>query len=672
MVFWGTMKRFIFISGSFGLIAACVVSALYAYFFYIPGEVERRVIGSFNQLGFKSPSFSSLEHSTNKIIIRDVSLDDQRFGIIESVIIRYSALDFLTNNGRGNSVAIKGMKLTGELSKDNTPVMASWQNNAQLMQNLQHFPVDNISIEDAVFDLFSESLGGIRIQADGQINISAAQDMSIKAHLRSQQKRLTFSSKLEGSLEANDLLSVQADVEDFLLDLPAIQIRRGQGSLSGIFPFGDTDSHPPSLSIKGQLASLTWNNLPLRNIKVNAEVSPMQTSHYDLQGSTIGPETIEWRSNVLTTTGTDDSSLYRSNTQIMPASLGDLQSFLKRNTDLALDSPLPAILLQREAPVVTINNASNSNTKEKRGSMEIKFIDLPTVLNVEYRSDPDNELDLIGSTKVERTTFQPTVDGDDTTFFNFSALGNFTLRKYASAPELLWIAHTKVYDGLISFGSLNIPNIKGVIFLGTDSAQKKKHFLDFQFNLKSNIRQKGRLYLNLDDAASPLLGKLTLDIYDGTLEIRDPLIRQGRIARKNVLEVSNINLNTLARDARLPGVSVNGYLAGRIPFEEKDRGLYVTGGLLQSQDKGVIRLSNKITEGLFPDDTAKNERLRQALTNFHYEFFEIRIDGDLSDRVMITLSTRGKNPEIPTKDPVDVNLQIETPISVLFQSLLAQ
>ncbi len=664
------MNRFIIILMAIVFVAAGIAGT-YAYYVYVPEKIEKTVISGFNRFGFESPAFSELRREKGQIILKNVALDTERFSTIEELRIHFSLLQFLINPTRAQNVTVHGLSLTGELSDKFSPIIAGWTNDAQIVQSLQSFPADKITIESATLDLLSDHFGGIKINGDGQILIKSNGQVDIKANAATKQNKLGIVSKLDFSINGDNNISFEASFEDFLVELTDVSAKRGNGKLSGTY-FYNRESPDFSLSGDFQFASLLWLDMPLSNVKTNINFTPSEKK-YILKGSTFGNEQIDWQGEIIhTASANNKKELYRSQINIFPKKLNDIQNFFGRNKKLGVNAYIPKTLLDIASPSINIENFYDPQSQDIRGTLNIKYKKPAALIKVAYKNDPQKATDLVGNIEMDKTTFRPTPEAKDGTRFDLSALGNFTLRDYATKPAFLWVAHTTVHNGILDFGSLEIPQVQGIVFLGGSEAQqkKRKHTLNFSFPLKDNIEHTGTLFINVNNIKKPLLEHLNLKIYGGEIKTQEPITKDGEIIKSNSLDVSNINLAQLTRDAQLSGIFVSGKLAGRIPYETKDGGINVTGGLLQSQDKGIIRISRTITEGLFPGHTVENEILRKALENYHYEFFEIRLDGDLSDRVMMTLSARGENPAMKRKDPVDVNLQIETPISLLFEALM--
>lgn len=665
------MNRF-FVIFMLLIIIATSGAGAYACFIYIPHKVERNVIGAINSFGFENPVFLSIEHAKNEIILQDISLDTARLNTIETLRIRYCVFAFLTNPNKAQDIIITGLRLSGKTSKNFAVDIDALTDDARIVSNLKNFPAKNIYIESAVLDLLSEEMGKINIKGKGAFIIDKKGKITLnaKTKLAAMQEKLAFNALLEASISRKEKINFKAQLSLISVDFPNMNIENGFGRIAGNYSYKNPS---PVTKLVGdmQFSSLRWRNLPLKDVETSIDISDAYR-RYDLKGNVRDLENIPWRARAIYT---KENNLFNTNINISPDTLQDIQSFMGRNRQLAINAYLPEHLLDIASPIISIENFYSPSKNNVNGKVEVKFANSPFVINAKYRSNKRYPENIAGSIKMKKTIYNPDINSGKGVHFDISATGNFMIKNYYGKKlTVLWAANTIIHDGILTFGPLGIPKMRGVIFLGgSENEQKNRyHKLSFSLPLKESIKNEGELILNLDDGEAPILKQLNLKIYGGEIKTQDQLFKNGHIIEKNTLDVSNIDLKKLTTDARLAGIFMNGYMAGIIPFEIKDSTLHVTGGLLQNQDTGIIRLSKTMINGLFPDNTHHNALLREALENFHYEFFEIRLDGDLNDRVMMTINARGKNPKMKIKKPLDVNLQIETQISLLFNALIKE
>ena len=638
-------------------------ASAYAYFIYIPQKVEERIVSNFSVFGFEDFTFSSITHKSGHIIISDIALDKGRFSTIDHMDISVSLLKYLINPTHAQNIIVHGLKLTGEIDDNNRVSISGWENHAELLKGLQTFPAGTIVFEQSSIDLLTNSIGGLSLKYDARASIASSGLIEFKAKINSKQKKLTFHSNIEGSLNSEGLLSFNSKIEDISASFDTLNLRRGLGELKTAFP---AYTETPTMSMEGefQLPSIRWHDLPLRDTKLSINKSD---ENYEItaNGDVFGNTSIKWTSTITPQTGT-----IASDTTLTPDNLNDVIDFIETHKNLKLKADIPDTLRNLNKPVINVNNTIDLNASKNVGTLKLSIPKPALSINADYRSATDLN-SLLGTITLEKTDLKSNQDKTDETHFNVSAFGEFTIKEFATSPQIDWFIHADIIDGLLDFEAMTIPNIKGSVFIGKKNNKKtgSNTYLPFSLPLKKTIPHKGRIGINLDDKDEPLLGRIILKIYNGEIRTENPIFQNGKIVRKNKLVVSDLNISKLMQDAGFSNVNITGALGGIIPFEAVDSEVKVNGALIQSLRPGVLTLPKDVIMGLFPGNTPKMIMIRDALENYHYEFFEIRFDGDLADRVMMTVSAQGRNPDMTRKEPIDLNLQIETQISLLFKGL---
>ena len=644
------------------LVTLSGVSA-YGYFIYIPQKVEERIVSNFSVFGFEDFSYGSITHKSGHIIISDIALDKGKFSTIDQMDISVSLLKYLINPTHAQNIVVHGMKLTGEIRDDNQVSISGWKNHAELLKGLQSFPAGTIVFDQSSIDLLTNSIGGLSMKYDARASITSSGMIEFKAKIDSKQKKLTFHSNIEGSLTPQGELSFSSKIEDIGASFETLSLRRGLGEFQAEYPAFQEN---PILSMQGefQFPSIRWHDLPLRDTKLTLS---RDSDNYDIvaNGTTFGDTPIQWTSTITPQTGT-----ITSDTTLTPENLSDVIDFIETNKKLKLKAEIPDTLRNLKKPIINVVNTIDLNASKNVGTLKLSIPKPALTLNADYRSAIDLNT-LLGTITLEKTTLKSSQSTTDDTRFNVSAFGEFTVKNFATNAQIDWFIHADIIDGLLDFEAMTIPNIKGSVFIGKKNNKKTRSntYLPFTLPLKKNIAHKGRIGINLDDKDKPLLGHVILQIYNGVIKTEAPIFQNGKIVRKNKLVVTDLNISKLMQDAGFSNVTITGALGGIIPFETVDSEVKVNGALIQSLRPGVLSLPKDVIMGLFPGNTPKMIMIREALENYHYEFFEIRFDGDLADRVMMTVSAQGQNPEMARKDPVDLNLQIETQISLLFEGL---
>lgn len=632
----------------------------YAYFIYIPEKVEQNIIDNFNAFGFENPSFGKITRKRGEIIFSDISLDKQTFSTIKEIRIRFSLLKFLMNPNHAQSISVRQLELTGELSENFELTISGWVDDGDFLQKIRNIPATMISIEDSRIDLMSNLLGGIKINFDAQIQLSDAKNIIIKGRASSKQKKLSFHAKIDGTLSDIGALSLTTEAEQISITHQEISVRRGAATIKFKHAPNNTSS---DLSIDANIASINWKDLPLRDVHA---VFEKNISNYSLQasGKTFGAENIDWETRTSQVNGITETK-----STITPNSVAGLFAFLQRNNRLEYPKNIPTFILRFEQPTLFINTTTSKSIKNG----DFKILVNKPIFEIGGSFSQNNEGNIIGLFSVNKIDIESGNQEDKPTVstrFKTSSSGAFTINNLSTMALLKWSVETKINNGIFDYGALTIPNIHAKFVYDSQQPKKTKQYLNFKLPLKKYIQQSGRINLSLFDENSPLIKSIQIAIYGGHIKTRMPVIQNGVLTNRNKLIVSDINLARLFHDSGFRNITITGQLGGIIPFKINKGKMNVSGGILQSQGGGIIKLPKEIIAGLFPGQSRKMFRIRNALENYYYEYFEIRLDGNLNGRVMMTLNARGYNPLSNDKEPVDLSLQIETQISLLFKNLL--
>ena len=122
----------------------------------------------------------------------------------------------------------------------------------------------------------------------------------------------------------------------------------------------------------------------------------------------------------------------------------------------------------------------------------------------------------------------------------------------------------------------------------------------------------------------------------------------------------------------MEGLFLHGKLKGSLPIKIKDGEAFIQDGTLKSTGAGIIKFTPSKTPAFLNGDDLHLETARMALDNYHYEFFEIRIDGPLAGEVKMTINARGYNPDLFEKRPIALNLNLEAPLKPFFRNILEE
>lgn len=665
------MKQVLFIV-FFLVLLSCAGGAGYLGYWYIPQKIEKQVTENLQHLGFGTITFKEKSSTGGKVVIQKLSLDKENYSSIESVTVLYSTIGFLMNGGRAESLIIKDMHLTGEISKDGDITISGWDDKTPLPKILALIPAANLVLESGSIDLLSAELGGLKIDYDIQVQYNAYKPIDIRGRLSSAQRKLGFEAKIDGKLDHNGQFSVNAAMEQIQLHLDDIEIKRCNAKAT----LTSTHENPFNVHLEGDAGAIVWQNMPLREVKLTYENSGENYNIY-AEGRTIGAQNVEFTSNI---NHVDNITSYEAT--LSPKNAQDLIAYLQANRFFPKNPNFPALVLGIEQPVISIDTSLSEGQKSHEGT--IKVMAAKPALEIDGSFQVNHETNMVkGMFSMPETTAFMTSETEDPATeqknsaplsVGISASGNFEINDWKTETATLsWFLDLLPEKGTTRYGALELENIRGSIRYQNPPDPEKKsgtRALAFELPLKEHIAQKGRIYLNLESATKSMLRGISFAVYGGEIKTDALELEHGNLPQQITLNISDINLSDLMKDVRLGGMSMVGQMGGILPVSVEGDKIMVKHGILQSQSSGIARVSPYITKDIFPDTMPNAQRIRDALANYHYEFFELRLDGDLTGSTMMTLNASGYNPDLKDKTPVDVTFQIETSASSLLKGLL--
>lgn len=643
--------RYVFIVLVFAFLFSGAFAAGYYYYFLIPEKVERKVLEGIASLGLEDFKYESIEKDNEKISIRGVTIDKDGFSTIDEINIHFSLSQIFFKSDQARSIVIKGMKLSGSLPETNKPDFDGWTDSATVFSNIKNLPAKTVVIDKGSADLNSSVFGGIKLNYTLQLNRKSQDAFNFVGKLSTKQNLLAFHSKISG--EVSDIgTNLSMETEQISATLPHLKIRRGTAKID----YKSTQASTYAADV--HLASMVWNDLPLSNVKGNITFSG-QSINTALKGSTFGQNSIPWTLSY----ERNEAEKHDFRAILTPDRLGDFLTFLEESKGINL-APLPPLILDVAAKISFTGSSNGTNS-----SGEIVFFDGGLEHNVKGAFSSDDSLKTINGYFAVDTpqTLKSTLSSVD---FSIPINGKFALSDFWSSPELSLHLRSQISSGILDFDVFKLSKVSGLYSYQSEAAPPSNISFKFNLPLKVTIPHKGYLSVQPYNTNNNIFGIAKLDIYGGSIQTEGAVMRDSILSKKHSLVVEDINIAQLFADAGFDGVFVSGLLGGIVPIHFKNGEARVNGGILQSQGSGIIKITPQLSGMLFPGNTERTKKIRASLENYHYEFFEIRFDGDLASGVLMTVSAIGRNPELGQKEPVDLNLQIETKISTLFQNLL--
>lgn len=166
------------------------------------------------------------------------------------------------------------------------------------------------------------------------------------------------------------------------------------------------------------------------------------------------------------------------------------------------------------------------------------------------------------------------------------------------------------------------------------------------------------------------IDRMVMELFGGGAEIRDTVI--DPFAETNKLDVllSSLSLKELLSLGDLEDVAASGSVRGKIPLEFDGETLIVTNGILEAEGPGILTVRSDAARQALSSGGAQTKLLFDVLENFNYSELSLAISKPASGEDLVTLHTKGTNPDVENNRPVILNVNLSTNLDRIFNTLL--
>lgn len=140
---------------------------------------------------------------------------------------------------------------------------------------------------------------------------------------------------------------------------------------------------------------------------------------------------------------------------------------------------------------------------------------------------------------------------------------------------------------------------------------------------------------------------------------------QNRIVARAV----DWDLAKLADQFKLPDMKLQGVVGGEFPVMFTTGSAVIDHATLKSVKPGVIQYSGSTGDAAAEADP-NSKMLFDALKDFHYEVLQVGLDGNLTGKMMLTLSILGRNPDVLSGQPFQLNIGVDSALVPLLTSTM--
>jgi hypothetical protein len=274
----------------------------------------------------------------------------------------------------------------------------------------------------------------------------------------------------------------------------------------------------------------------------------------------------------------------------------------------------------------------------------------------------------------QRGGFQPTMISDLLRGWFTSATGRFV-----PSARLAWVPGAKLASSGtlrledLSFSTARVGRIEGVTgqITLTDLLDPQtppaQRVVVRQVNpglplvggeLSFQLLSGGRVALS--DVRFPFLG--------GQLVLAPSVFTPGGEREQLTLTAAGLRGEDLAALIKLPGLGLTGTFSGSFPIVLTRTGVLIDNAWLEADAVGGnLRFRGPTAEALANNDPGSQIAF-QALDNLTYQVLRLGINGDIADKITLSLTLEGHNPAVYGGQPVRMNVAVTSPLTALINS----
>lgn len=160
------------------------------------------------------------------------------------------------------------------------------------------------------------------------------------------------------------------------------------------------------------------------------------------------------------------------------------------------------------------------------------------------------------------------------------------------------------------------------------------------------------------------LSRATLQASGGEFSIAEGTIPLDGRPTAFTVNVSRLSLASLAAQAKVDGLEVNGRLSGALPIRIADGNWAIADGRLKTDYPGQIKYRPATPPAAL---TGSGELVAKALANFAYDSIAMTVNGDTLKDLAIKLNMKGKNPDLYGGYPISFNLNLGGPLGAILR-----
>ena len=156
----------------------------------------------------------------------------------------------------------------------------------------------------------------------------------------------------------------------------------------------------------------------------------------------------------------------------------------------------------------------------------------------------------------------------------------------------------------------------------------------------------------------------------GELRAEEFALELGAPRTEAHMLASDLDLGELLALVSLDGFEGTGRIDGELPFVREAGVWRVAGGVLRADPPGgTIRYRPSASIAAYATSRPSDLGLAvTALSDFHYDELDARVDGDVAGKLIVALHLRGANPAVQDGHPIELNLSLDAEVADVVRS----
>lgn len=628
----------IFTTGCILLIAGLTLSNL-----FLPKIIDHQTQTALRSLGFDQAVLPPPTLQKGTALYKAVKLDRAGFSEIGLLRIEYGWLHTLLKR-RPLALTMKNMSLSGELEADNRVTLSGWTP-TRATAILGDFPATRLVIENAKLSLLSEHIGGISIHYSLQARVQR-KTVHIQGHILSSQKQLSYEARLDGQINKDGRWQSTLEILRGKLALPHIKA----GRVNGTVTFSGHGLGTPEIVSELRAGGLTLAGTPWQNASATLEGTPENFNIY-AGAKSAGIDGLEIALNIGRHAGENSVS-----GAVYAKKLKNLFDYLHSRDSLPfpratlvpfdmLDDITTEFIFKKDRILFqTTDEQRNIDIKGdikdySTDSFSIRFISTPISLEriTPQKYPLGGSVRLFGEVKKDKDTFT----------------GHITSKLDAVS---------------IKPGGLHLSDIDGLLTIDRIStlSSSSSKTLPCRVPLARSVSQSCTLDLSVESGRVKLQ-KATIRLMGGQLSAQES---EGKTTLKTIypLHLSAI-LNALSI---APFSKGRGYINIKATLENREGKTFIRDARITNKNRGIIQIDHPGILNFLQGSALEKQNIKQALTNYHYESFDIRLSGPLDGVMSLHIKARGQNPTLSVASPILLDIKTRTRLMPLFAPLVIQ